>query len=131
MDSTEAMAILTNIAHSMHNQEQQDNAWQDFILVTVLTGLTILTFTLIFWQMEEEWTSIDAFYFCMVTATSIGFGDLVPKMSGTFFFLWALFVVFALSLVTNAINQLQTLNIHKSNLKVLLPCTPTKRLRKQ
>jgi hypothetical protein len=30
-----------------------------------------------FW--EEDWSFFEGFYFCFVTMTTIGFGDLVPS----------------------------------------------------
>ncbi|CAD5223500.1 unnamed protein product [Bursaphelenchus okinawaensis] len=32
-------------------------------------------------QLWEQWSFVDAFYFCAVTVTTIGFGDIVPQNS--------------------------------------------------
>lgn len=38
----------------------------------------------------EDWSLFNAFYFCFVTMTTIGFGDMTPSISGRgkIIFLW-------------------------------------------
>ena len=54
-------------------------AWKDdefhalsFLLVTLLLSGTI------FYHHEEGWKLLDALYFCVMTMTTIGYGDLTP-----------------------------------------------------
>lgn len=49
-----------------------------FILVVVL----LLVGTL-FYMRWEHWTLIDALFFCVVTLTTIGYGDKIPTTPGT------------------------------------------------
>ena len=34
---------------------------------------------IIFYMYEEDWSAIDALYFCVTTLTTIGFGDPAPS----------------------------------------------------
>ena len=48
----------------------------------VVAGVLILTGTLFYWRFED-WTVVESLYFCVVTLTTVGFGDLTPTSAGT------------------------------------------------
>ncbi len=48
----------------------------------VVAGALVLTGTLFYWRFED-WTVIEALYFCIVTLTTVGYGDLTPTSDGT------------------------------------------------
>jgi voltage-gated potassium channel Kch len=48
----------------------------------VVACALVLSGTLFYWRFED-WTIIEAFYFCIVTLTTVGFGDLSPTTPGT------------------------------------------------
>jgi hypothetical protein len=48
----------------------------------VVAGILLLTGTLFYWRFED-WTVIEALYFCVVTLTTVGYGDFSPTSAGT------------------------------------------------
>jgi hypothetical protein len=42
----------------------------------------VLTGTIFYWRFED-WTIIEALYCCVVTLTTVGYGDLSPTTAGT------------------------------------------------
>ena len=48
----------------------------------VVAGVLVLTGTLFYWRFED-WTIVESLYFCIVTLTTVGFGDFSPSTTGT------------------------------------------------
>lgn len=48
----------------------------------VVAGALVLTGTLFYWRFED-WSFVESLYFCVVTLTTVGFGDLSPTTPGT------------------------------------------------
>ena len=43
----------------------------------IVAGALVLTGTLFYWRFED-WTIIESLYFCIVTLTTVGYGDFTP-----------------------------------------------------
>jgi voltage-gated potassium channel Kch len=48
----------------------------------VVAGVLLLTGTIFYWRFED-WSIIQSLYFCVVTLTTVGFGDFSPTSDGT------------------------------------------------
>ena len=48
----------------------------------LVAGALVITGTLFYWRFED-WTVVEAFYFCIVTLTTVGYGDFAPTTPGT------------------------------------------------
>lgn len=55
-------------------------AWQqpDFRSTLLVASLILISGTL-FYSSIEEWSLLDSAYFCVMTLTTIGYGDLYPS----------------------------------------------------
>lgn len=49
----------------------------EFRAMAVMTIVLLLIGT-VFYSHAEEWNLLDSFYFCVMTMTTIGYGDLAP-----------------------------------------------------
>ena len=47
----------------------------------IVAAALVLSGTIFYWRVED-WTIVQSLYFCIVTLTTVGFGDLAPTSSG-------------------------------------------------
>ncbi|KAE8589482.1 hypothetical protein XENTR_v10017578 [Xenopus tropicalis] len=73
--------------------EELDHLDVPIVLIVLVMVAYIMCGACILPLWEDDWTTIDAFYFCFVTLTTIGFGDIIPKHPNYFLLLSAYTVV--------------------------------------
>ncbi|MEO5628002.1 MAG: potassium channel family protein [Candidatus Saccharimonadales bacterium] len=47
--------------------------------VLVTAALAMIAGGTVFYHFVEKWNWVDAYYFCVVTLATVGYGDFVPK----------------------------------------------------
>ncbi|XP_007244711.3 potassium channel subfamily K member 18 [Astyanax mexicanus] len=72
-----------------------------FLVILLVVFAYILIWALILPIWEDDLGKFDAFYFCFITLTTIGFGDIVPKHP-KFFMLTFLFIIMGMAIMSMA-----------------------------
>lgn len=84
-------------------EDQKQNASHQFYSAVVLMGLFWIIGALSF-HWTEQWDYIEAFYFCFIAFSTIGFGDLVPTTSIglSIFNVWIIFGIATMTFLASA-----------------------------
>ena len=91
-------------------QRKRTTTTLQLILALLFVTIWVIVSSAIF-QYTEDWSFYQSFYFCYITLTTIGYGDVVPKRSVTSsFFLWFVIiglgaVIYLLSLISEILTQ--------------------------
>ncbi|XP_029466607.1 potassium channel subfamily K member 18 [Rhinatrema bivittatum] len=71
------------------------------ILIVLIMFAYILCGAFILPIWEEDWSYVDSFYFCFITLTTIGFGDIVPQHRN-YFLLLSLYLITGMAIMCMA-----------------------------
>jgi hypothetical protein len=90
---------MTDMQDPRHDSKLQDHAYK---VLAASAVLLIVVGTVVF-SWLEDWSIVDSFYFSVVTATTVGFGDLTPDTDGAKLFT-VLYIFFGISLIGTFLN---------------------------
>ncbi|XP_063708919.1 TWiK family of potassium channels protein 7 [Culicoides brevitarsis] len=108
-------ATINKISFCMQNTDQKNRNTRktsNNIFVAVIISIFTLLFYMIFGTLmmkhlqAPHWSTIDAFYFCFATLSTIGYGQLFPSTSISQF-ACALYILIGMALVSMCFNLVQ------------------------
>lgn len=102
--------------------EDMDKLDVPFLLIIVFVFAYVLLVSLILPLWETELKGFDAFYFCFITLTTIGFGDIVPKHPN-YFMLTSLFIISGMAIMSMAfkLSQSRIVSLYRKCIKYVSP----------
>ena len=88
----------------MTDECQPTGAWDQHIYkVVAASALALILIGTVTYRFLEDWSWVDALYFCVVAVTTVGFGDLSPTSDGAKLF--TVFYVFSgIAIITSFLN---------------------------
>ena len=91
-------------------EHDEDEEWFSGNLVTAFLALFLLFLFLSFgawiFSLSEDWSFLDSFYFCFITMTTIGFGDMVPGLGAdraTYMLMCTVYIFIGMAFTTTII----------------------------
>lgn len=94
-----------NIINEKTEEEDDDGGMGSniFLVGGAVFFLTVfLSFGAFLFTLWEDWSFFDAFYFCFITFTTIGFGDIVPERTG-YMLVCIIYILVGMALTTTII----------------------------
>ncbi|XP_074654790.1 TWiK family of potassium channels protein 7-like [Tubulanus polymorphus] len=84
------------------SKEEKKKEFRYAMLLAVVCLILYILFGALIFRIWENWTLFESFYFCFITMTTIGFGDIVPQHQ-MFMLSSAIYVIIGLALTSMCI----------------------------
>jgi voltage-gated potassium channel Kch len=85
------MADLDKLKHDPDFQRHTYRVLAASAILLIAAGTVIFS-------LLEDWSIVDSFYFSVVTATTVGFGDITPDTDGAKLFT-VVYIIFGISII--------------------------------
>jgi hypothetical protein len=85
------MAGTSNITHDPNFQRHTYQLLMAGAILLIISGTVVFS-------LLEDWSIVDSFYFSVVTATTVGFGDLTPATDAAKLFT-VVYIIFGISII--------------------------------
>ena len=108
LDKLERRRLEFELIRKIERRAAFRQKWLAFVTSACVWFLLLFVGAAIFWKCEKPyqgWTYYDSYYFCYVSLTTIGYGDLTPVSNAgkSFFVFWSLLAIpCATILISNA-----------------------------
>jgi len=97
------------------NLDEAKQTVKRFRLISLVAVMTLFFGTWAY-HVIEKWSWIDSFYFCVVSLTTVGYGDLTPKTNfGKLF--TCLYLLIGVAIIASLVNILLKGTIARRRLK--------------
>lgn len=97
------LLLIRAVSHGMRRDPQ-------FRALGILLLILLAGGTLFYWR-TEDWSMLDSLYFCVMTVSTIGYGDLVPTSGLSKGFTMA-FAILGIGLFASFVAKLVTLRLN-------------------
>ena len=94
---------MTNAQDLQHQSKLKGQLEEHAYRVLAASAVLLIAIGTVVFSWLEHWSLVDSFYFSVVTATTVGFGDLTPDSDGAKL-LTVLYIIFGISIITTFLN---------------------------
>jgi hypothetical protein len=105
---------LTRLARAIYRafEDREFHALVSLMLVLLVTGT-------MFYVLHEGWSIVDALYFCVMTMSTVGYGDLTPtsSLSKIFTIVYSLITIGVFVGVASKLAHAMLVRPHHSHMK--------------